>query len=538
MQKYSICDTYTPKKQGFTLVELIVVIGILAVLATIAFVSYKGITVYARNSTRVTDLASIRNGLEVTATKHGYYPNPSPSTMVIYSGGLVFTQWMVNQNLVTNLEYIDHPPLDPLYGVHYTYSVLNTWLDFELWTIQEDSSLLGQNSALTSQTFADTPVTMQSTARSYLSGNYNAQMARLSWTTKSFVIPLPSLTLSNTGTTDFVDILTAHTLSYSGYRNLPSTYHVWPPSVGWFDFTPNTMPIYSTTGSLTELTHELGTATGQILLFGSLQRAYSGTTLAHLDQNKTVLNVDINADVEKARQFSEILIKNALRLNIKLVSDQPSPTGSGAIMIGNNLAWGPTIGYIDFTPAGTPISITNAYIRGYAWANSGWWINMNPTLAGVTNTCDGDLWGYAWATSLGYIDFTDARIDGNGYFQGRATTSGSGAIVFQWDHFSLKTTWIPTCAWSGTLTISSPTDNALVSTHSPTIRWRGAIVGAKVYVTAWTTASCKAMVTLGWNWNCTLAPALSGGIVSISATEMSTSGIARNTKTIRVTISN
>ena len=129
---------------AFTLVELIVVIAILAVLATIAFMSYKGITTYARNSARVTDIASLRNGLEVTATKHGYYPDPSPATLVTYSGGLVFKQGAVNANLIANLDYLDHTPSDPLYGVNYSYSVLNTGLDFELGTIQEDASLLSQ----------------------------------------------------------------------------------------------------------------------------------------------------------------------------------------------------------------------------------------------------------------------------------------------------------------------------------------------------------------------------------------------------------
>ena len=129
---------------AFTLVELIVVIAILAVLATIAFMSYKGITTYARNSARVTDLASLRDGLEVAATKHGYYPDPNPATLVTYSGGLVFKQGAANANLITNLDFLDHAPSDPLYGVEYTYSVLNTGLDFELGTIQEDAHMLSQ----------------------------------------------------------------------------------------------------------------------------------------------------------------------------------------------------------------------------------------------------------------------------------------------------------------------------------------------------------------------------------------------------------
>ena len=104
--------------------------------------SYKGVTAYARNSARVTDLASLRNGLEVGATKHGFYPQPSPGTPITYSGGLVFTQGTISSNVILNLDYVNTKPVDPLYGVEYTYSVLNTGLDYELGTIQEDTSLL------------------------------------------------------------------------------------------------------------------------------------------------------------------------------------------------------------------------------------------------------------------------------------------------------------------------------------------------------------------------------------------------------------
>jgi hypothetical protein len=82
-------------------------------------------------------------------------------------------------------------------------------------------------------------------------------MASVSGPTKSFVLPLPSLTLSDTGATDLSAILSAHTLAYTSYRNLPATYHLGAPVTGGFDFTPHVIPIYSTTGSIDQLTREL-----------------------------------------------------------------------------------------------------------------------------------------------------------------------------------------------------------------------------------------------------------------------------------------
>ena len=56
------------------------------------------------------------------------------------------------------------------------------------------------------------------------------------------------------------------------------------------------------------------------MLLSGLQDAYTGTLLADADQNKAVFLADIVADVAKARMLSENLIKNALRLNIKVNS--------------------------------------------------------------------------------------------------------------------------------------------------------------------------------------------------------------------------
>jgi prepilin-type N-terminal cleavage/methylation domain-containing protein len=55
-------------KSAFTLVELIVVITILAILGTIAFISLQGYSADARNSKRTSDLNNITSSLNIKLT--------------------------------------------------------------------------------------------------------------------------------------------------------------------------------------------------------------------------------------------------------------------------------------------------------------------------------------------------------------------------------------------------------------------------------------------------------------------------------------
>lgn len=59
---------------GFTLVELLVVIVILAILGTLTMVQYHGINAKARDSARRADIYAISTALEVNKKLEGYSP--------------------------------------------------------------------------------------------------------------------------------------------------------------------------------------------------------------------------------------------------------------------------------------------------------------------------------------------------------------------------------------------------------------------------------------------------------------------------------
>lgn len=99
------------RNNGFTLVELLVVIAIIAVLSVTAYVALGGQTGKARNSRRMQDVGAIQNALEVYFVENfSKYPsqlddgNPADSS----------------DDLVP--KYMPNLPTDPIPGNTYEYS--------------------------------------------------------------------------------------------------------------------------------------------------------------------------------------------------------------------------------------------------------------------------------------------------------------------------------------------------------------------------------------------------------------------------------
>lgn len=62
------------KASGFTIVELLIVIVIIAILSTLVVMAYNGITEKANQSRRISDISSVRKALELYRQEVGYYP--------------------------------------------------------------------------------------------------------------------------------------------------------------------------------------------------------------------------------------------------------------------------------------------------------------------------------------------------------------------------------------------------------------------------------------------------------------------------------
>jgi len=184
------------KTQAFTLIELIVVITILAILWTIAFISLQWYSVSARDSKRVSDISNIKKSLELFSLNTWKFPEPDDYNTVSYSWELIWYQWIVWDQVSTNLSRnLNEKPTDPLTGEEYIYSTINSQTEYEiLWLYESD--IIWMTSPQPSS-FKGEGVAQMFSQQSYakirdfvkVEGNFNWLYAR----TSSFYIPTPSI---------------------------------------------------------------------------------------------------------------------------------------------------------------------------------------------------------------------------------------------------------------------------------------------------------------------------------------------------------
>jgi len=121
---------YTKKSPGFTIVELVVAMTILLVLTGLWFYSYTQNVVDARDSVRISDLASVSSQLKLYKKSRGAYPLPWNGFNILNRGRQVAIQWVLNENVT--LTTLDKIPYDPSKDFAYSYSVTRNKQEFEL----------------------------------------------------------------------------------------------------------------------------------------------------------------------------------------------------------------------------------------------------------------------------------------------------------------------------------------------------------------------------------------------------------------------
>ncbi len=109
----------TIRKRGFTIVELLIVIVVIAVLAAITVTAFRGIQGRARDSKRAADAKSIVKSLEAHRAVNGIFPQETPT-----SGAGSYEQ--STDTAGTFMEYLkgtyfSETPVDPINDASHYY---------------------------------------------------------------------------------------------------------------------------------------------------------------------------------------------------------------------------------------------------------------------------------------------------------------------------------------------------------------------------------------------------------------------------------
>lgn len=169
----------TNKHPGFTIVELLIVIVVIAILATISVIAYNGIQQRARNSQMTSAAKAYQKGLILYATTHGTYPNTGTHSACLGSSSCYDNQSMgnatFNSQLSTIMDALPTPPQTQLvygsggtrWGAAYLYVPGITldgqshpwWLWYILEGNQEKCQLDNLATMLTYPSFSSAPPT-------------------------------------------------------------------------------------------------------------------------------------------------------------------------------------------------------------------------------------------------------------------------------------------------------------------------------------------------------------------------------------------
>lgn len=126
------------KKQGFTLMEILIVIAMLGILATIIFGSYLSSLKKGRDSRRKQDLEQVSRALELYYSEQGRYPEESEVT---------FGQKLDNPNSDDDdIFYMKQLPVDPMESYQYDYVVDSSdYQSYQLYSCLENDDDLDYN---------------------------------------------------------------------------------------------------------------------------------------------------------------------------------------------------------------------------------------------------------------------------------------------------------------------------------------------------------------------------------------------------------
>ncbi|MDD2745404.1 MAG: prepilin-type N-terminal cleavage/methylation domain-containing protein [Candidatus Gracilibacteria bacterium] len=285
--------------KGFTLIELIVVITILAILGTIGFLSIGGYSSKARDSARISDVANLSKSLDVSIVTVGSYPTPDNSFAVTYSGGTIWNQGFISTTVLQALRTsisgggLSKKPVDPLDNSEYEYSSLAFGKAYQIKAEYEGDLNQTAYQLNTPSLTEEASAAPGAPSIAYIKGNYGGLVAKTVTGSMTYALAIPSI-MTNTGTANIPIIIENNHLSgallFNG-KNLKNASTFNPISV-----------VYGKAGDPSTSTEALNIAI-------ALQSAYSGAN--NIASNQAIATLLATPTAELA-SLAKTIVNNQL----------------------------------------------------------------------------------------------------------------------------------------------------------------------------------------------------------------------------------
>jgi len=279
---------------GFTLVELLVVVTVLSILSTIASVYFFNNFAEARDTARATDITLISENLELYNIEKSRYPAPDEAIDIEYNWWIAWTQGVFWKDVTRFIENFGQDvPSDPKYNNYYTYSTTNNAQEYQVAGVFEWFNLEEEWLAELAVNWfiADTYAAVNT---AYVKWDYNNLMVRSRSWAIDYYIATPSIIASDISVPDAADIITSQKLVYHEFFNLPSSYSGFIDTEWGFWFNVSDPLIFS--GS----TSELKTDEAITDFSNKLKYIYATTPTESFDVYRSVLD---NETPTKVKSF-------------------------------------------------------------------------------------------------------------------------------------------------------------------------------------------------------------------------------------------
>ena len=124
---------------GFTLIEILIVVAIIAILASSVLVGFGPAQKQGRDARRISDLRQVQNALEIYYAKCGYYPGGVQAATPCSSSFSATTDWAgLKTALKGSTIGINNVPDDPSANKTYSYATDATGSTYVIKAVFED----------------------------------------------------------------------------------------------------------------------------------------------------------------------------------------------------------------------------------------------------------------------------------------------------------------------------------------------------------------------------------------------------------------